>query len=469
MVAEEAGSDVRSGSGHGERVDVIGQAAILEVFCQSRLAALPHGGRGGRAAIGLLTAIPAASRLGWADLTVSAPQLFYMLADAGLISGCPNASDMPAALRLVASVCRLVTRRSSRRWTVWFSRAGDPDDPIGASIREAVTPAMLQRSLNPTRSELASRTSSISAERDQLAEELDELKEMFNTLRSEHDAVQRELTDAIDCATIAARELAEGKCERDRLAKSLETARGQHESLKRKLKEERHSASEAESCYADLDRKFRALTQEKVALERRLEDEQSQAQRRITKLGRQREDARREVSKLGAARDELERSHSDLNVEAVELRGMRDVQARAITALRGDIYRANEERSVLLKTLDGISENLEVGAFDLQRTDEFVAAVTQAFGDAKRQTRLVAALCARTLDTNTIKLFRASGTLDALRNNAELSVAQVDEYVERNMSTIFPQYLGALETIRSKMAIQGVVLPSSEVTEDDLR
>jgi len=185
----------------GDQVDGVEQfeppdgPTILRAYCQAQLVELPRGGRGTRAASDLLTAIPKCSRLGWADMTVSAPQLFRMLEHAELIRSRPAASDMTAALRLVASVCEIVTQKSARRWSVWFSRACDPDHALGASILEAVTPAMLHRSgavhpseANRPTSALCTRPDSLSQElestRDALAVARDEVKELANKLRS---------------------------------------------------------------------------------------------------------------------------------------------------------------------------------------------------------------------------------------------------------------------------------------------
>jgi len=129
-----------------ERFEPHDGPTILRAYCQAQILEIPIGERGTRAAIELLTAIPQCSRLGWADMTVSAPELFRMLEDAELLKDRPAASVMNAALRLVASVCPLLTQKSARCWSVWFSRACDPDHALGASIREAVTPAMLHSS-----------------------------------------------------------------------------------------------------------------------------------------------------------------------------------------------------------------------------------------------------------------------------------------------------------------------------------
>ena len=141
------GTPAVSQGDQGDDAERFDGPTILRAYCQAQLLEIPVGDRGTRAAIDLLTAIPQCSRLGWADMTVSAPELFRMLEDAELLKDRPAASVMNAALRLVASVCPLVTQKSARCWSVWFSRACDPDHALGASIREAVTPAMLRSSL----------------------------------------------------------------------------------------------------------------------------------------------------------------------------------------------------------------------------------------------------------------------------------------------------------------------------------
>lgn len=191
-------------------VDQVDEATILEAYCLAQLAELPHGSRGLKAAQELLTAIPAAYRLGWADTTASAPELFRLLKNEDLISRCPTGSDLPAALRLVASVCGLVTQRSARRWTVWISRACDPDHKLGASIRKAVTPAMLRRATRtpPQRK-------SVRNEREQITEdlgtanELADLKREYARVTQERDLLARELRDMKAAVSAVLQEIAQ--------------------------------------------------------------------------------------------------------------------------------------------------------------------------------------------------------------------------------------------------------------------
>lgn len=176
-------------------VGQVDEAAILEAYCRAQLAELPQGSRGLRAAKELLAAIPAAYRLGWTDTTASAPELFRLLKDADLISRCPSGSDLPAALRLVASVCGLITQRSARRWTVWFSRACDPDHTLGASIRKAVTPAMLRRSTSVSPPRKTSNERGQTAADTGILDELAELKREYANVVQERDLLKHNLGD----------------------------------------------------------------------------------------------------------------------------------------------------------------------------------------------------------------------------------------------------------------------------------
>ena len=183
----------------------------LEAYCRARLADLPHGDRGVRAAGELLMAIPAACRLGWWDVTISAPDLFRRLKSEGLITACPSNANVPAALRLVDSVCDLVTQRSPRLWTVWFSSACDPDLPLGASIREAVTPTMLQRPRTKTSSPASVPQRHLPAD-DERAERLPASDfKAIQRLREEVSTLARELQELrAVCAALGADHLSQG-------------------------------------------------------------------------------------------------------------------------------------------------------------------------------------------------------------------------------------------------------------------
>lgn len=196
IVTEETGELAGDRRDDAERFEPPDGPTILRAYCQAQLVDLPRGGRGTRAAIDLLTAIPKCARLGWADMTVSAPELFRMIEHAELLKSRPAASDMTAALRLVASVCALVTQRSARRWSVWFSRACDPAHALGASIREAVTPAMLHRSAGMPPSEDSRPTSSLIAEPDSLVKELESTRDALAVAHDETKRLKNELRSA---------------------------------------------------------------------------------------------------------------------------------------------------------------------------------------------------------------------------------------------------------------------------------
>lgn len=283
MVVEETGKSA---------LDEVDGPTIVEAFCRSRIASLPRGSRGLNAAKDLLTAIPAACRLGWADVTVSAAQLFRMLMHAELITSYPIASDMPAALRLIASVCGLVTQRSARRWTVWFSQACDPHQPLGASVREVVTPAMLHRpAITP--GEAKPPKSSIRAERDQLAAELASLRAEFHALKTSHD---RELSNR-----------------------------------------------------QQLEREHQVLVQKTNILEKTLTATRNKAEREI-------EEARRDASALRVANKNLENEHSELQAKLKNLRETSSALERRLRKTISELFNDRRGLEKTIQRIENIFE-----------------------------------------------------------------------------------------------------------------
>jgi uncharacterized coiled-coil DUF342 family protein len=452
-VVEETGNVAGDCGDEGERFGATDGADILEAFCRVQLAVLPRGGRGVSAAMDLLVAIPAACRLGWSDMTVSAPQLFQMLENAGLISSCPTASDIPPALRLVESVGGLVTQRSPRRWTVWFSSACDPDHAHGASIRKAVTPAMLKRPPSTWPTESSRRTTSIREERDQLAGEFDSLRSEFDALQAEHRKTHAKLERA--------RSLTE------QLRQSLAKITEQHEATRRELESVRSNASQIQAHHDELRRRNRALVQSKEGLEEELATAQRRATRSDSEREREREQARREISQLRAAKGNFEQERSGLKAQLSKLKQQGSTQSERISSLRDDIYRLCKDNTVLQRALDGVQGTFDVDPFDPETPDKFLQAIDQMFREAEERANHVAAVCARILDRQTVQRLLLQIKLNMLRNG-DVPLATIDSYFENSPQDAFDKFGEVLEKMRSSLAAKGVVLPPTELTRDDL-
>lgn len=170
----------------------IGESADIKrvtAACRAASNALPRGKCGVEAALLWLQAFPAACRLNLGDFTDSAPGLFRLFADAGLIPSCPSDGAMTGAIRLVASVSPLVVNRSPRTWTALMGSACDPASPVGVAIHSAVTPAMLREPNLPAA--MKRRVGSIRSERDRVAADL-------VTVRQELEQTRRHTNVRID-------------------------------------------------------------------------------------------------------------------------------------------------------------------------------------------------------------------------------------------------------------------------------
>ncbi|MCB9756725.1 MAG: hypothetical protein H6713_42955 [Myxococcales bacterium] len=449
-MTEETGNLAGDGGDDGATTGV----NILEAFCRAQLAALPRGSRGVNAAMDLLVALPAACRLGWSDMTVSAPQLFRMLENAGLISSYPTASDIPPALRLVESVGGLVTQRSPRRWTVWFSSACDPDHALGASIRKVVTPAMLERPPSTSPTESSRRTTSIREERNQLARELDSLRAEFDALQAEHRKAHAKLERE--------RSLAE------QLRQSLARTTEQHEAARRELESVRSTALHIQARRVELRQDNRALVQRNEVLEEELTTAQRQATRSDADFEREREHARREASLLRTAKEKLEQERTGLQTRVSELEQQGSKQSARIRSLRDDIHRVCEDTTILRRALDGVQEIFDVDRFDPETPDKFLDSIDRLFQEAQGQASHVAAECARILDRRTVQWLLFKTKRDLLRKR-DLSLAEIDSYFENHPQDVFENFGLVLEKTRSDLAAKGVVLPPTELTLDDLR
>ncbi len=214
-------------------VEVDETIALITAACRAATVALPRGERGVEAAILWLQVFPAACRLGLGDVTDSAPGLFRLFVGAGLIPSCPSDSAMTGAIRLIAAVSSLVTKRSARTWTAWMGSVCDSDSPIGAALRGGVTPAMLRV---PTTAPVAPRRpGSIRSERDQLAADLVAAREQLEQMRTSAAAQLDQLTAERDRAATVREEAEHGRraateradalsVENDRLTAALHTA-----------------------------------------------------------------------------------------------------------------------------------------------------------------------------------------------------------------------------------------------------
>ena len=326
------GSGGASGKG-AKGTDLEVAIGALDAYCRALLTALPSGVRGVGGARAIITAIPAAARLGWSNLTLSAPELFRTLHGAGLLSHIPGNSDVPAALRLVAAVSGLVTRRSQRRWTVWFACACDPERPLGASIRDSVTRAMLDRestlrSSASTVSHLAERDrlaeearasaesqASLLAERDRLAEELRATSESLTSLRGEH-------AQAVEGLRSANEELASIKVERDQTAEKLFAC---EDSLARSRDDATRAKSESARLAHERDALKSAASSSKeevAALQRDLKSESDAHKQELATVRQEQLDARKKAARLA-------RSHAGECAELRERIGALMIKRRA--------------------------------------------------------------------------------------------------------------------------------------------
>ena len=468
MVVGETGIVSGSDRDDGERFGVTDGVTILEAFCQAQLIALPRGGRGVKAAVDLLAALPDACRLGWRDMTVSAPQLFRMLEDAGLITGCPTASDIPASLRLVESVCGLVTQRSPRRWTVWFASACDPDHALGASIRGAVTPAMINRGPSAPPTESPRRTTSLREERDQLASELDSLRAESGALQVTNTRAHADLESAVSQAADVETELLSIKRERDRLKRSLATTTEERDSLRRELERVRSTALKIQADRDELRQKQETSVQTKEALEVELASARRQAQKANATRDQERERERREAAQLRAAKEKLDRERSGLQAEISGLKQKGELQADRIRSLHNDIYLARKDATVLRRALDGVRETFEIEPFEPEEPHEFLLAIDQVLQDAEERTKHVAAVCARVLDRRTVEWLLHGTVLRVLRDG-EIPLATIDKYFRDPPKKVFDECIRGLEKMRSSLAAEGVVLPPTTLTRSDLR
>ena len=387
-------------------------------------------------------------------MTVSAPQLFRMLENAGLITSYPTASDIPSALRLVESVGGLVTQRSPRRWTVWFSSACDPDHALGASIREAVTPAMLERPPSTLPKESPRRTSSIREERDRLATELESLRSEFEALQAGHKKTRARLERA--------------RSQVEQLRRSVAEATERRKATSRELETVRSNASKLQASHDELRRRNRALVQKVGSLEEELAIAQRRATQSSSERERERERSSRESAQLQTAKENLEKERSGLQAQIITLKRQESKQTARISSLRDEVLRGCDDTTILRRALDGVQEIFDINRFDPETPDTFLDAIEQLFQKAQGQARHVAAVCARVLDRRTVEWLSSQTKISVLRNG-KVSLATIDSYFANPPQDLFDKCYRGLEKMRSTLAANGVVLPPTELTLDDLR
>lgn len=227
------------------------EIGVVTAACRAASNALPRGKCGVEAALLWLQAFPAACRLGLGDFTDSAPGLFRLFVDAGLIPSCPSDGAMTGAIRLVASVSSLVVNRSPRTWTALIGSACDPASPVAADIRRAVTPAMLREPKLPAA--VKRRVGSIRNERDRVAADLVAVRQELEQTQRRADERLSELyaeRDRLE-ADLGAAALHQRASDQDlaRSATTLAEVRGTLTACRRELEQsERRRAEAGESA-----------------------------------------------------------------------------------------------------------------------------------------------------------------------------------------------------------------------------
>lgn len=443
-----------------EPVNTAAAVQRLEAHCQALLTALPSGVRGVGAARQLLTAIPTACRLGWSNLTLSAPDLFRMLHRSGLISRVPGDSDMPAAVRLVAAVSGLVTKRSERRWTVWFGCACDPEHPLGASVRNAVTRTMLDRS---PMDELVKPTSSLKLDRDRLSDELQAASESLSSLAGERDHLIEELLQSRDERDSLASEI-------DRLAEELDSC---HESLARSRAEA--DAAKREQAALEQEREsLRAALTSSAAELKALRDEFASVK---GSLARSERVERSTSARLKAAEKEHElelkdnaRRHAidgaDLR-ERIEVLGKAARQAESRAKwLETDRDREVERRETLDEIVQEVQELLSLPIFDPEQPEDFIAALNGHIKARKKETDRLLAECARELDRVIVWGIRTVITQGMVHQGH--SAEDVEQLLRRRPELLESKTMEHIDAARSKLARRQVFLPDTHILQEDI-
>ncbi len=313
---------------------------------------------------------------------------------------------MPSALRLVASVCGLVTQRSQRRWTIWFARACDPDHPLGASIREAVTPAMLRQPSALSKASATSQRPDLRRAHEEVKQERDELRHELEDMRHEHVALKQKL---------------------DRVTKDHNDFKESYGLLAR--------------MHEDGCQRYERVRQEHDFLRADFKDMQKQ-QETLTKESRL---ARKQASETRAALKAMETENSKL---------------------RAQLRKLGRE---LEKTTDVLSDIAETFGLEFNADDlgDFPGKVERVFTATKAHATHVASVCAKELDRYLIQ-HRVMVTMYRMLREGT-PATQVEYAFKQPKPELLKKYTPHLNKIRADFKRKGVVLPPSAVSVDDLR
>lgn len=446
--------------------------AWITAACRAATVALPRGERGVEAAILWLQVFPAACRMGLGDVTDSAPGLFRLFVGAGLIPSCPSDSAMTGAIRLIASVSPVVTKRSARTWTAWVGSACDPSSPTGAALRSGVTPAMLRAP--PTAPTASRRPGSIRGERDRLAADLVALGEELERTRTSAAAQIDQLTTERD-RSAAAREEAELarraateradalSAESNRLAAALHSAAEKQVASEQALQRSNRAQTEAQGMiqkqrrelddhhrrWADAAEVARKQAEQVKSLTATNELQRTELERqavRVKNLGEKlaakeaeidgQSRRRRDIeAELALANSELERHTSLLQIANVSLAQMRTER----DGLQSDLNResgAHAETRKLMQTAESRGRGL------IQERDRFRADAESAHG--ARQA--LVDIC-KWLDLNPADHVDTSAKIDAIFTAIDRQERNHRDFVqatERQLSRLYQKLLKAL-------------------------
>lgn len=398
----------------------------ITAACRVASTALPRGERGVEAALLWLQAFPAACRLGLGDVTDSAPGLFRVFVGAGLLASCPGDSAMTGAIRLVASVSPLVSKRSPRTWTAWIGSACDPSSAVAAALRGALTPAMLREPRVPAAA--PRRAGSIRGERDRLAADL-------TAVRGELEQIRRSSSARIG----------ELSAERDRLASDLHAA---GERLRANAQEHaRATASLAEvrgalaACRRDLEETERRRVEAVDSARKQGEQARAAAAAR----DQLRVDLDRKTKRIAALVEELTKVTTERDEHVASLKAASDALASAraeLERVRGSLEReaaAHAETGKLLQN----AEQRKMSAFqEHARTKERLGTATAT---AEAATRAVVDICGR-LDIDAERHATLENRLEAVLSaitSREAARQRFTHRVEAKLTRLYTKLLVA--------------------------
>lgn len=362
--------------------------AWVEAYCRAVSVSLPRGARGLEAAHLFLGAFPEVCRRRFGDHTDSAPRFFGLLVKLGLLESCPSAGAMTAAMRLLASYCELITQRSERRWTAWFSSACDPDRPEGSRVRAQVSAAMLSPP-EPLPPPASSRRGSIRAERDRLAAALGSAHETLEAKRVNLEARLAEVRAERDRALLSQEEArAESarwreearlkECELATALDKMEVERASRHELAARLEGRAQRQEQATDQITKLEGRMRELT-EKAG---RAEDEARQLRDRLSTLRQQADaalvQALRENAELKVA---VKESRAQLDSHVMKLKKADE----RVTALAADLHTATQERDNYRRDLLSARAKLDGMGHELRRVDTIASRSGQRAEDLAEQ------------------------------------------------------------------------------------